>query len=45
MQTVIDGVLKEASGQSVEQLAQAGNKLVWTFSRSAPRQAVHFPKT
>jgi len=28
MQTVIDGVLKEANGQSVEQLAQAENKLV-----------------
>jgi 3-hydroxyacyl-CoA dehydrogenase len=28
MQTVIDGVLKEANGQSVEQLAQAENKVV-----------------
>ena len=28
MQTVIDGVQKEANGQSVEQLAQAENKLV-----------------
>jgi len=28
MQTVIDGVLKEANGQSVEQLAQAENQLV-----------------
>ena len=28
MQTVIDGVLKEANGQSVEQLAQAENKLL-----------------
>lgn len=28
MQTVIDGVLKEANGQSVEQLAKAENKLV-----------------
>lgn len=28
MQTVIDGVLKEANGRSVEQLAQAENKLV-----------------
>ncbi len=28
MQTIIDGVLKEAKGQSVEQLAQAENKLV-----------------
>lgn len=28
MQAVIDGVLKEANGQSVEQLAQAENKLV-----------------
>ena len=28
MQTVIDGVLTEANGQSVEQLAQAENKLV-----------------
>src|SRR5579863_5928680 len=28
MQTVIDGVLKEANGQSVEQLAEAENKLV-----------------
>ena len=28
LQTVIDGVLKEANGQSVEQLAQAENKLV-----------------
>jgi carnitine 3-dehydrogenase len=28
MQTVIDGVLKEANGQSVEQLARAENKLV-----------------
>ena len=28
MQTVIEGVLKEANGQSVEQLAQAENKLV-----------------
>ncbi|HEV7966311.1 MAG TPA: 3-hydroxyacyl-CoA dehydrogenase NAD-binding domain-containing protein [Candidatus Acidoferrales bacterium] len=28
MQTVIDGVLKETNGQSVEQLAQAENKLV-----------------
>ena len=27
-QTIIDGVLKEANGQSVEQLAQAENKLV-----------------
>ena len=27
-QTIIDGVLKEASGQSVEQLAQAENKVV-----------------
>jgi len=27
-QTVIDGVLKEASGQSIEQLAQAENKVV-----------------
>ena len=27
-QTVIDGVLKEANGQSVDQLAQAENKLV-----------------
>ena len=28
MQTVIDGVLKEADGQSVEQLAQAENQVV-----------------
>ncbi len=28
MQTVIDGVLKEANGQSVEQLAEAENKVV-----------------
>lgn len=28
MRTIIDGVLKEASGQSVEQLAQAENKVV-----------------
>jgi carnitine 3-dehydrogenase len=28
MQTVIAGVLKEANGQSVEQLAEAENKLV-----------------
>ena len=28
MQTVIDGVLKEANGQSVEQLAEAENKIV-----------------
>jgi carnitine 3-dehydrogenase len=28
MQTIIDGVLKEANGQSVKQLAQAENKLV-----------------
>ncbi len=28
MQTVIDGVLKEANGQSVDQLAQAENKVV-----------------
>lgn len=28
LQTVIDGVLKEANGQTVEQLAQAENKLV-----------------
>jgi 3-hydroxyacyl-CoA dehydrogenase len=28
IQTVIDGVLKEANGQSVEQLAQAENKMV-----------------
>jgi ribosomal protein L29 len=28
MQTVIDGVLKEANGQSVDELAQAENKLV-----------------
>src|ERR1700679_323939 len=28
MQTVIEGVLKEANGQSVEQLAQAENKVV-----------------
>jgi hypothetical protein len=28
MQTVIDGVLKEANGQSVEQLAQAENEVV-----------------
>ena len=28
MQTVIDGVLKEANGQSVEQLAQAQNELL-----------------
>jgi ribosomal protein L29 len=28
MQTVIDGVLKEAKGQSVEQLAEAENKVV-----------------
>src|SRR4029077_6002201 len=28
MQTVIDGVLKEANGQSVEQLAQAENQVV-----------------
>jgi carnitine 3-dehydrogenase len=28
MQTIIDGVLKEANGQSVEQLAQAENKIV-----------------
>ena len=28
MQTIIDGVLKEANGQSVEQLAQAENKVV-----------------
>src|SRR5271168_2874621 len=28
LQTVIDGVLKEANGQSVEQLAQAENKVV-----------------
>jgi len=27
-QTVIDGVLKEANGQSVEQLAQAENRVV-----------------
>ncbi len=31
MQTVIDGVLKEANGQSVEQLAQAENKVVSEF--------------
>ena len=31
MQTVIDGALKEADGQSVEQLAQAENKLVLEF--------------
>jgi len=28
MQTIIDGVLKEANGQSVEQLAEAENKIV-----------------
>ena len=28
MQTLIDGVLKEANGQSVEQLAQSENKVV-----------------
>ena len=28
MQTLIDGVLKEANGQSVEQLAEAENKVV-----------------
>jgi hypothetical protein len=28
MQTVIEGVLKEANGQSVEQLAQAENEVV-----------------
>jgi carnitine 3-dehydrogenase len=28
MQTVIEGVLKEANGQTVEQLAQAENKVV-----------------
>jgi carnitine 3-dehydrogenase len=28
MQTIIDGVLKEANGQSVEQLADAENKIV-----------------
>jgi 3-hydroxyacyl-CoA dehydrogenase len=28
MQTIIDGVLKEANGQSVEQLSQAENKMV-----------------
>jgi hypothetical protein len=28
MQTIIDGVLKEANGQSVEQLAQSENKVV-----------------
>jgi len=31
MQTVIDGVLKEANGQSVEQLAQAENELLVQF--------------
>jgi hypothetical protein len=31
MQTVIDGVEKEANGQSVDQLAQAENKLVLEF--------------
>lgn len=31
MQMVIDGVLKEANGQSVEQLAQAENKLLLQF--------------
>jgi hypothetical protein len=31
MQTVIDGVLKEANGQSVEQLAEAENQLVLQF--------------
>jgi 3-hydroxyacyl-CoA dehydrogenase len=31
IQTVIDGVLKEANGQSVEQLAEAENKLVLEF--------------
>jgi 3-hydroxyacyl-CoA dehydrogenase len=31
MQTVIDGVLKEANGQSVEQLAQAENQVVSEF--------------
>lgn len=31
MQTVIDGVQKEANGQSVEQLAEAENKLVLEF--------------
>jgi 3-hydroxyacyl-CoA dehydrogenase len=30
-QTIIDGVLKEANGQSVEQLAKAENKLVLEF--------------
>jgi len=29
MQTVIDGVLKEANGHSVEQLAEAENEVVW----------------
>jgi 3-hydroxyacyl-CoA dehydrogenase len=29
MQTIIDGVLKEANGQTVEQLAQAENKVVF----------------
>jgi len=28
MQTIIDGVLKEANGLSVEQLAEAENKIV-----------------
>jgi carnitine 3-dehydrogenase len=31
MQTVIDGVLKEANGQSVEQLAEAENQMVLQF--------------
>jgi 3-hydroxyacyl-CoA dehydrogenase len=43
MQTVIDGVLKEANGQSVEQLAQAENQLVLELLALRAKAATTLP--
>lgn len=43
MQTVIDGVLKEANGQSVEQLAQAENQVVLELLKLRAKAAKTLP--
>jgi carnitine 3-dehydrogenase len=43
MQTAIDGVLKEANGQSVEELAQAENKLVMELLALRPKAGSTIP--